>query len=482
MAEDEKKIDPRDLLGHERYDFRRTIPKDVYEGYKKLLIGEISEEEGRPQLVVARGINRTPETIEAKRHVPLKDFSKEERVRLDKLEKETVTLLIRDLIRPAVWSVSDNGNIVPYDTPRTTDRALEEIKLLREDLEEDFSRHSQRPNLRYEQVMGEISRVEEWLEGTAGELTSAPATMTPFFDGKNMLQFAVKAAGQDVKSDALAKLFDPVGKIRAESDPNTTVLESWKLGKEIERKQDAVFEIMRAVAATHRRKERNMGREIAEGNDYPVTEKQADFLEEVFGCEEKIEVLTDVGTVAETGTKLQNLKSRDKSAKLASVKAFDSTTEGINELRRTARNDEFIWVYGVKQPVNEATLESLKWLIGSGETIYLGEMVDQNRLGYVRGQVAILQEIPTEINNIFVTSQEPERTVPVKRMIALIAEMDAMRRLDEGENVNELLRELREKETSYKPTILDEHIVDMARITLLHFLEGADLGWGFEYS
>src|SRR5512146_287170 len=104
MAEESKQeLDPR---AHEmRYDFRRTVPQDLTNRFLALLV-----EKTEPQSHRVLPDGRIEEVPVGERRPALRMIESpldRDRETVDKLERELVTVLLRDLFRPAVKSTAE---------------------------------------------------------------------------------------------------------------------------------------------------------------------------------------------------------------------------------------------------------------------------------------------------------------------------------------------------------------------------------------
>jgi len=500
-GEQQATIDTR--LLEPRHDFRRTIPPDIDKGFRDLLIRETESETPERTVDHETGeIKEVPVKIVLRRELiggEIEPGSTEE-TKLNKLEREVVKVVIRELIRPAVRSVGEqNVNIVPYEHYRTVEAAVLEINELRNVVTQMIGEGK---SPRSERILRDIDAMKQWIDGNSGLIKGAGPMLDAFYDGWAAMAFAVKAKPRyDITATDLHNLYRAPGEIK-----------DWALGAEVVKKQDNIYSVLRGIGAANRHAGRNMGEQVR-GDYTPPSEEQLEFIEKIFGYnppDEKGEQTDDVETISFVSRKsgAESKTSdifgkewrRDEALGLA-VGRYEHVTEKlVDELRRYVDQDHApnIWVNGVEWPLTEGTLEKLSWKVDSGDKILIardkieGVTVDnyQTKFTKVRDNeyVAILRKTPREIRNIFVMPQTPHELQDVKRKLAVLISSDIWERLGAHENPHALIREFNNKRQKYESShgaygvdIVDEHIIEAARIALLFYGEGAELGWGFNY-
>lgn len=460
--------------------------------------------------------------IEIKRVVIDRRLSREETKELDIYERDILEACLAEL-QKTVDLVGDNENIFPYKEFLLG--SIENLRKYVKDKEEELidisvenkgiERRNDFPE-RTKLILERIERVADWLEGNGAVLLSAGVVLKTFFDGYMMLN-AVKQLRKDVRQREMDKVY---------SAPERG---KWNLGKEIAKKQNQAFEILRGIAAAHRHKGRNVGIEIPK--DYLVTPNQIKFIEEVFASGEKylrtskvsgkevaveikapesVEVIAGVREKNKAINELEKCFSinQGKRKKVVIGEQIVITKELVHSLS-LGKLQGTLWVDGVEWKLDESRAsesledirEALEDKIGSGDGIFLGEgeIHDVNKDNFKRvvnrtrsnQRVGLIEETPSAIDNLFVMTQTAEGVDETKEKIEVMIEMGSggeksiWERLEENDaDVKKIREEFEEKRRKYKEdkgNLLNKHIVDMSRIVLLFSLEGADLGWGFEY-
>ena len=468
----------------ERYDPRRVIPKSIRDGLHSLIITEETETKG-PQVrsikIPGEGflVEKLPESGD--REQRLRMVAKEGQIRgeereiLDTLERDAVTVILRDALGKAVSSVADNMNIYPYDHRTTVEVADMEMNELIEGVE---SLGVNTPRSR--EILTELNTIKDWVHGNGGVLLAAGATLQTFHDGLGTMMNAVRVNPRhDLTSGEEHEYFSSLSELK-----------DWKLGEEITQKQDQIFEILRGIAAIGRDKSRNAGESFSK--EYLYSAKHVEFINAVFNSDPSTKVQaidrhfsrdSAVDFVANYFAKVEN---RDKSLKFVVGRGEVITEKLIKSLRR----EKNVWVDGVEWPINDKTLKELEWKVGSGDKVFIGKTLEVNHDNFnnfdsfigSNPKILGLKDVPLTIDNIFAIAQKPEVLDEVKKKLSLMIDLGIWEKLkNTTTDVEREVENFSRRLATTRVDILNRHIIEMARIFLLYDGEGARLGWGFDY-
>src|SRR3972149_1760283 len=461
-----------------RYDFRRTVPKDVDDRLISLL-------RKRP-----KGRGQTEGTLIEDKLEPT------DQENLYQTERELAKIILREFMRPAVKIVGDqNFSIVPYETRSTVDPAIYEAKEVSRVIENlTKGKSTERSRL----ITGELDHLTKWLEGNAAILKGAGPMLQMFYDGWGAMLAAVRMVPRyDVTAEDLYKLF---------SSP--AELPEWRLGQEILKKQDKCFKLMRGIAAGGGSRSRIFGQAVVD--DYPINHSQIEFAEMVFGRNAKDEKGQATGPVRtiDTVTNKQGLAAmleesvrEDQDEWIEPIivgKRFVLTSDLLKRWQSNLDlRGKTLWVNGARWDITPETLKELEWKADCQDIVFLGEQMltlkpsqAKDALSQLRDkdEIATTRLIPREIDSLFVMAQDPSRTTEVKRKLAVLMGTDVWGKMERGEiTTNQAFQEYGVALEAYNKSgehsldIIDEHILETSRIGLLYACEGARLGWSFDY-
>lgn len=540
MTEAEGQIDPRDLELEGRVGFRRRVSTEMVGKYQGLLVEEVvvaDKTAGDGKEDAKRGKK------DKKVRINEREFSKGDRERLNELEQELVALLLNEHMRPATERIGiQNENIVPYNDRFTVDVAVEEVVDLKKELERSLGTDASERSV---EVLERLDGVQTWMEGNAGLLKGSGPVLVQFFDGWAAMANAVRTQPRyDAMSTDFKKLYsleDPkkIAKGKGSLNPE------WELGKEIISKQDQVYEIMRGVAAANRHRWRNAGKELEETSNkadiYSVTDEQMEFVElflghnprdnegnetqdvealsEILMGRDKEEIVRALDRELKRKARRKYVEGKDEDFNAFFEEKRNPTKELIDKWREefrvyfvegeevkitkelikkwkkntSALDGKTLLVDGVewevKDDTTDAIAEALEYRIGSGDSVFVGERKFADAENHEKvtnkvsdnNEVAILRETPRTINNLYVMDQDPQSVMSTKMLIGAMIEFGVWEQLAEGADLNRIVLDFKKHQETYESNELDEHIIETARIALLYFCEGAELGWGFNY-
>ncbi len=486
MAEKGGPAIDQDLLDVGRRNIRREMPHEIDE---KLLA-----------LLFKRGKEKR-KTFEV--NAIIEPFNKSEKESLYEIEKNVLSFIVEEDLFEATERIGGNSeSIVPYRENPTVEAAIFEVKSLINVVKTSVSGQ---PTERQRIVLSELGSMRKFLEGNAALLKASGPMLSAFFDGWAAMANGVRAQPRwDMTADQFYLLYSAV----KEESPD------WELGKELIGKQDRAYSIMRGISAAHRSESRNMGQPIDDG--YLISVPQKEFVERVFGSNPSNEKGEEQGDIL-VGEKLPKhkleneiidlfvdgkksaetfLRDQDGKIKLVIGKSTTITEDLLSDLSHGRY--KFMWVSGTQWPINKDTIAELKWKVGSGDEVFienswLDEVTRDNYQDILRSigtnDVYLIRQRKRAIDNLFVVSQSPEKLIDIKRKIAVLMASDTWELLEKSDaDLEDLLLKFNADLTNYKEVKgefdldpIDRHIIDTARIGLLFFLEGAKLGWGFDY-
>jgi len=397
---------------------------------------------------------------------------------------------------------------------------------------------------RVREVMERLQRMSEWLDGNSAELMSAGAVLDKFYDGMAMLNAVSDRNGYNITSKELDLLFRSMTKIEGwklgeeitnKQDAIQRTLRGIatvhrhagrNVGKEpIDdyeiRPTEGQIEFVETIFA----EQEWISRTIGTGDDEQEIE---------FSTPERVELLDHLIDRGDVMDELDKFLRRPDllvpSVKVVVGKEYEINHSLIRDLktRMAAMGDFTIWVDGVEWTPSEIVvsddeidarlasgagnraaaesqiradkvkeiLKELQMRVWSGDKVFIGKKLEIDRAGLSDfvdrfgddKKVGIVRSRAAALENLFVMVQDPDSVDNVKRKLAVMLNMvdddgqSLWKQLEDPDaDVLGLINEFTGRYIDYNDDILDKHIVDMARIQLLHFMEGSRVGWGFEY-
>lgn len=470
------------------------------------------------------------------------ELSPEDEEKLYKAEKDWLKDMLKQHMRSYVKDVGDNNNPVPYKEG-PIDGVSQLARRFARHLEDDWAgRHlekGERMPDRIEKIIKRAEKLADWIEANGNMMKGAGIILHFYYDGLQGMEQIVGLPNlrYDIKMDD--DLFEQFSALSSESRRGTELEGEWKLAEEIVRKQDETYSIMRSIAGVHRHQGRNGGKAITpqlrvskgEIEDYKVNNKQIKFIESVFGSfkevrrtekegDQEIEVSVEVSPIPikaiskilngeEAREELKRFFERGgDGAERRSVvigRSHEITRETVRTLKNnpTKLGGEVVWIDGVAWPINKDTrnevIKELRWRIGSGDQVFVGKEVEVGSDDYKKKvkkgarEVAMIQEIAPALDNPYVMTRAADKIEATNKKIEWILNQtvngeslwETLKRDDIKIDVEAQIRRFNDGWEDWQRQevdMLDEHIIDMARIGLLGaFAEGSELGWGFEY-
>lgn len=491
------------LLENRRQQYSRITPQDLENKLLSVLIQVKEPRKYRKKNVGLPGVGEPirvkipEEQLKAEPRVIKKEFSDADRKTLDDAEREIMQLVIRERVRGAVERLGQqNQNLVPYNE-MTLDFAVQEFDELEAVIDQVMGGNKTE---RSEGVKAELRGMKRLVRGEGRLLKAAGAPLDAFFDGWAALKGTVRSKP---RHDFLAReAWDLYSS--AERLPD------WVLGKEWQEKQDSAYSIMRGIAAIHRSPKRNIGQTL-EG-DYHFKDKHADFVEKAFGrnpFDEEGRPTTDIQAISFLGNKRPakaelgvHFAGADNKSDVLAVVVGKNRLVTKSLLKKWTKNirrlrGKTLWVNGVQWPIDRNTIAELGWKVGSGDRVFVGKKDFVNRQNYnnilrsarASDEIAFAQYTPRELESLFTMIQDPSSLLEVKRKIAVMMGTGIWDKLHRpGASVKQIYEQFEQDLVEYKKDhgdlsldLIDENLIELTRIALLGFMEGGDLGWGFEY-